>query len=112
MEVAGAPASPRQVRPAGRWAATLAAAGALFLLGAIPANAATPLALEISRAPFRITVSSAGKVVVAEDVARLRFQVAPTDNVYALTKVIATSEHGQHIELNVRHILYVQVELT
>jgi alpha-D-xyloside xylohydrolase len=51
--------------------------------------------IRVERSPFLISVLSGGKIVVAEDAARLRYKLASNGRVYALTKVISSGDHGE-----------------
>ena len=65
----------------------------LLLGGCGGARASAGISVRVSRAPFRVTVLSDGRTVVAEDAASgLRFQLGASGRQFALTRLI--SSHG------------------
>ena len=50
----------------------------------------------MGHSPFGVSLLSDGRLVVAEDSARLRFAVSPTNAIYSLTRVLSVSKDGLH----------------
>ncbi len=81
-------------------ALTLAALTLATLLSSCGAGAGTGKpTLRVDRSPFRVSVLSGGKLVVAEDAARLRYQLAANGRVYALTNVISSGDHERRFRV-------------
>jgi alpha-D-xyloside xylohydrolase len=69
-------------------------AGIAALAGCGAIEAPIGITVEVSPAPFRVSILQDGRTIVAEDkAARLRFEVAPSNYEYSLTHVISSRGH-------------------
>ncbi len=69
-------------------------AGIAALAGCGAVKAPMGITVSVSSNPFQVSILQDGRTIVAEDkAARLRFEVAPNDDEYSLTKVISSRGH-------------------